>query len=271
MPQEQRKVGFLLGIGIVFVPVIFGWFLLRKGYSEKARVWGLGYTALITTIIFFGENGPSTVIPTPPTNNSPSNVAHSPTPEPESVNNVNIDKYAGKIDPAALYPYTAKGGFEKTIKKYGSRLKEIASFRKQAAEKAIDSGKCDSVIASELSDKSTLKNLNFWVDCNNGERIYLDEHQLKNDAEVLTQQELAINKRDAMTACEKGIKSNVQFPSSVDIHHFSGTSYYEAPTTHNVILEMDFDAKTGLGNELPYKAICTFPVGEEASIEIKPR
>lgn len=269
MPQEQRKVGSLLVIGIIFIPVIFGWLLLRKGYSERVKVWGLGYTALITTIIFFGERDSSTATSTPPINSPQSSVASTPT--SEAVNNVNSDKYAGKIDPSALYPYTTKGGFEKTIKKYGSRLEEITIFRKQAAEKAIDSGKCDSVYASELSDKSTLNHLNFWVDCNNGERIYLDEHQLKNNTEVLTQQELAISKSDAMVACEKSIRSNAQFPSSIDIHHFIGTSYYEAPTTHNVILEMDFDAKNGFGNELPYKAICTFPVDEEGSIEIKRR
>lgn len=182
------------------------------------------------------------------------------------------DKYAGKIDPSALYAYTKQGGFEKTISKYGSRLKEIERFRRKAAEKAIDSGKCDSVVTSELSDsKSSLKHLEFWVDCNNGERIYLDENQLKNGGEVVTQKEKVVGEADAMTACIDGIKANASFPSSVDIHYLSGKSYYVAPTTSNVVLKMDFDAKNALGAELPYRAVCTFPAGGEPSIEIHQR
>lgn len=34
---------------------------------------------------------------------------------------------------------------------------------------------------------------------------------------------------------------------------------------------MDFDAKNGLGNELPYKGICTFTPGKDGVIEIKSR
>lgn len=271
---QTRKVGWLLGLGIVFFPYIFCWFLLKKGYSTLARVLGFGWAAIIFMAVFGSESHNETqtsqvqtgVQKAVTTNQTQTSIS-----APEATNSKDVDKYAGKIDPSALYPYTAKGGFEKTVKKYGSRLKEITTFRRQAAERAVDSGKCDSVIASELSDKSTLKHLNFWVDCNNGERIYLDEFQLKKGGQAVTQRELAISKGDAMVACEKGIKSNAQFPSSVDIHHFSGTAYYEAPTTHNVVLEMDFDAKNGLGNELPYKAICNFPVGEEGTIEIKPR
>lgn len=266
MAQEQRKVSFLLGMGIAFIPYIFGWVLLSKGFSKKARVYGLTYTVLITLILIFRE--PDTLSPDsqPTANSEVKNVASIVKTEP--LNDLNKGSYEGKIAPYALEPYTVKGGFEKTIKKYKSRLNEITKLRKQAAEKAIDSGKCDSVVSSELSDSSTLNHLNFWVECNNGERIYLDEFQLRNGSAVLTQQQLAISKSDAMISCANSIKSNVQFPSSVDIHHFTGTSFYEAPSTHNVRLEMDFDAKNGLGLELPFKAICTFQPGKEGSIEI---
>ena len=39
----QRKVGILLFVGIVFLPIIFAWFLLRKGHSTLARVLGFGW------------------------------------------------------------------------------------------------------------------------------------------------------------------------------------------------------------------------------------
>ena len=42
-----HKVGALLAVGIFLVPYIFGWLLLRKGYSTQARIVGLGWMALI--------------------------------------------------------------------------------------------------------------------------------------------------------------------------------------------------------------------------------
>lgn len=35
---SQRKVGFLLGLGIFFLPFIFSWFTLRRGYSTLAKI-----------------------------------------------------------------------------------------------------------------------------------------------------------------------------------------------------------------------------------------
>lgn len=40
-----RNVGFLLGLGIFLVPIIFVWFLLRQGYSTTARVIGFAWFA----------------------------------------------------------------------------------------------------------------------------------------------------------------------------------------------------------------------------------
>lgn len=37
-PQKQRKVGHYLGAGIVFLPIIFAWLTLRKGYSNGLRI-----------------------------------------------------------------------------------------------------------------------------------------------------------------------------------------------------------------------------------------
>ena len=43
-PQDTRKVSPLLAIGIVFIPGIFVWFLLRSGHSTLPRVLGFGWT-----------------------------------------------------------------------------------------------------------------------------------------------------------------------------------------------------------------------------------
>lgn len=43
---QKRQVGFLLGLGILFFPLLFGWMLLRKGHSILARIVGFTWMAL---------------------------------------------------------------------------------------------------------------------------------------------------------------------------------------------------------------------------------
>lgn len=181
------------------------------------------------------------------------------------------DKYTRKISSSALSPYT-KQGYPKTVEKYGSRLEEIELLRRKAAEMAVDSGKCDFVLMSELSDsKSSLSELHFWVDCKNKQRIYLDEFQIASKSNVLTQEEKSWDKSSALKACQQAIITRSLIPSEVDIHTILGTSFYKAPTTHNVVLRMDFDAKNAFGSEIPYTATCYFQPGEVGSIEIETR
>jgi hypothetical protein len=178
------------------------------------------------------------------------------------------DGYVRKISSSALLPYTSDG-YPKTVAKYGSRLKEIEVLRRRAAEMAADSGKCDLVTTSDLSlNKSSLKHLQFWVDCRNGHRIRLDEFQIKQGGAVLTQADKAWTESSARDACVTAIKSRAVIPSEVDIHTILGTSFYKAPTTHNVVLRMDFDAMNSIGNMLPYTATCYFAPGEVGEIEI---
>jgi hypothetical protein len=50
-PSSNRKVGIGLGIGIVLIPILFSWFLLRKGHSTVSRVIGFVWLALTLVII----------------------------------------------------------------------------------------------------------------------------------------------------------------------------------------------------------------------------
>lgn len=178
------------------------------------------------------------------------------------------DSVKSKIAKAALDPYT-KESYPKTIKQFGPRLKEIEHFRATLAEKAIESGKCDYVYMSELSnDRSTLDNLVFWVDCRNGERIYMTEEQLKAGDTAMTEKERAWDKTEAAQACRQGIIDRALLPSKVDIHTILGTSVYESDITHNVVVSMDFDAMNALGVELPYTAKCYFEPGRLGNIEL---
>jgi hypothetical protein len=46
-PESTRKVGFGLLIGIVLCPLVFALFLLRRGYSTQARIFGYSWFAIM--------------------------------------------------------------------------------------------------------------------------------------------------------------------------------------------------------------------------------
>ncbi|GAD75040.1 hypothetical protein VAZ01S_018_00160 [Vibrio azureus NBRC 104587] len=48
--MKNRKVSKLLGIGIIFYPLIFSWFTLRKGYSRKSRILSFGWSLLVVVL-----------------------------------------------------------------------------------------------------------------------------------------------------------------------------------------------------------------------------
>lgn len=50
----KRNVGFLLGLGILFFPILFVWFLLRKGHSVLSRLIGFGWLVLSIVIVVSG-------------------------------------------------------------------------------------------------------------------------------------------------------------------------------------------------------------------------
>ena len=54
-----RKVGFLLALGIFFVPIVFSWFTMRKGHSSLSRVLALGWAGLLFLVVVGNHNAPS--------------------------------------------------------------------------------------------------------------------------------------------------------------------------------------------------------------------
>ncbi len=64
------------------------------------------------------------------------------------------------------------------VKNYQPRLPDIERLRRQAAEKALASGQCTRVEASELHGKSTKKSLVFSIDCSSGKNFHFTEQEL---------------------------------------------------------------------------------------------
>lgn len=55
--EAQRKVGVLLGMGILLLPIVFVWALLRRGHSKLSRVLGFGWLALGILVMFAASQG----------------------------------------------------------------------------------------------------------------------------------------------------------------------------------------------------------------------
>ncbi len=64
------------------------------------------------------------------------------------------------------------------VRNHQARLPDIERLRRQAAEKALASGLCKRVEASELHNKSTKKTLVFSVDCSSGKNFRFTEQEL---------------------------------------------------------------------------------------------
>lgn len=178
-----------------------------------------------------------------------------------------LENYERRIASYAIDKYTSKG-YPKLVAKYRSRLPEIESLRRTAAEMAIDSGKCDVVENVQLSDQSQTKSLVFFLDCKNQSRIYLTETEIQNRHPVKTQSEKAWRHGDAITECRAMVRARAVIPSSVDFHTFTGTDARTAPSNGNVVVSINYDASNAFGAEIGYTARCIFPPEKSGEIEI---
>ncbi|WP_296610999.1 hypothetical protein [Sphingomonas sp.] len=57
--DEQRRIGVPLMIGLIAIPLVFGWFLLRPGYANSTRIVVLVYAMMGVAFAFFGGLGSS--------------------------------------------------------------------------------------------------------------------------------------------------------------------------------------------------------------------
>lgn len=66
--SPKRRVSVLLGIGIFLLPIIFAWFLLRRGHSVLARVVGFGWLGIVVIAWLAGLGGGAPTAPNAVTN-----------------------------------------------------------------------------------------------------------------------------------------------------------------------------------------------------------
>lgn len=232
--------------------------------AKKKRLWPaivVGFVAVVAIGSMLGKNESKATRTA--TDQSPSAVDSSPNgTDPRAA-------LRAKIDDGVFQPYT-KDQFPKLFQKYGSRMKEIQEAREVAAFTATLSGKCDRVEVAEVSSKGTKDNAVFFVDCRNGERFLMSETDLKKKAPPKAQSEKSVNQSEAHLACQQAIRNRAQYPSSVDFS-ILGVDIAKGKTTGNLRVALDFEAKNGFGNTLPYRGTCIFDPDGNMEVSIAKR
>ncbi|MDD1610112.1 MAG: DUF4124 domain-containing protein [Methylococcaceae bacterium] len=98
----------------------------------------------------------------------------------ESENNQALIKSDPKKYSAFAIPPYAPDKLSDLIQNYRDRLADIERLRRASAQKALASGQCERVEASELDAKSTKIILTFFVNCSTGKTFYFTEQDLKS-------------------------------------------------------------------------------------------
>ena len=180
--------------------------------------------------------------------------------------------HKAEISDYALSPYTPDQ-YPKLFAAFGSRIADVERLRRSAAEKAAASPTCDRVEIVELSqERSSLSDLNYFVDCANTTRFRFSETELASAGPAASETQKAWGEAEARNACEDLIRQSATIPTSVKVHSFLGTSVYKAPSTGNVVVTSDFDAKNAFGTEIGYRAKCYFQPGvATGKVEISQR
>ena len=89
---------------------------------------------------------------------------------------------------------------------------------------------------------------------------------------ALSESQKAWSEADARLACEDLIRQSATIPTTVKIHSFLGTSVFKAPSTGNLVVTSNFDAKNAFGPEIGYQAKCYFKPGiATGTVEIQQR
>lgn len=185
------------------------------------------------------------------------------------------DPYEGKISEWVLEDYSDSSlidGSEPsdpTYKRFSAKTKEINDLKVAAAKKAIDTDKCDHVSSVLfLRRESTLSNFKFMIDCEEGKRIEVYSSDLSSSAPLKTNDEKAVTRSEAITQCKILIVERLVNKSSVRFSEIFGSSYYKAPTTGNVRLNLDFEASNKLGQSIKHQAVCIISPDGEGEVTI---
>lgn len=234
--------------------------------SRKAKVLAWVALALIVFVVlkgvFSGEPAHTTAQKSTPMDVAEGVTASQSMPE--------LSSGPAPIRSGALDSYT-KATHPKIYAKWGAEgAKKIEAHQKLAADLIATSDRCDAVSIVGLSEQrsSPPSNIVVFVDCENGQRFYIGPNDLGSP--LKSEAERALNKESAISICRDSVRAAAKFPSSVNFSAF-GTVAETNKTTGGTSVYMDFESKNELGNLIPQRATCVFPVSGKPELRVGSR
>lgn len=147
-PGVNRKIGFSLGLGILFIPHLFAWFTLREGYNRTSRLTAFSWLLILVLFQLNLRGGDG------------ENRSRNPTAVPETAEKVesnpmgnwSIGRYVDQFgDPT-------KSGFLTNIEPISGSFSNSATTNSRLDVKfLVDSNKSMSIVLYEYSGKNPVK------------------------------------------------------------------------------------------------------------------
>lgn len=263
---KKRKVGFLLGIGIFFIPGIFAWFLLRNGHSSKARIIGFAWFLFIAMIYVAGNNSSSARKRQMATFEETSTVQ-------KSLPAASAEKKVPSVSADAVALIDRRKS-KKIYKDWGAaKVEEINQLMTQGAWLVAESERCNEVISMSLYEEysSPPSAIYFLADCANSERYFVSAKQIRGKEKITSAFEDASNMTDSslISYCQDKIREQLKMPSTFSASMF-GKSVFRNKFGRSVV-SIQFEAKNGMGLDLPHLGKCFFDGSFYKTIEISLR
>lgn len=171
-----------------------------------------------------------------------------------------------------VVPYTKKN-MPKLYASWGANwINKINNMMPKVVEKAAQNPKCDEPEMVDIADNRSIvkKEAVFFVDCKNGERLYISQNDLNANAIVKAESEqLEGEPSNYIQPCREAIQAKLQFPSSFDDELLSITA--RKMPSGNIEVIIPFTAKNGIGNELSYTGRCLITTRKEIEVSLENR
>lgn len=155
-------------------------------------------------------------------------------------------------------PYTEKS-YPKLYAAWGKEwVDDINNMMPLVVQRVAANPKCDAPSIADLSDnRSTVRQeAAFFVDCENGERFYVNQNELTDTTQLEAESDMLSGKpSDYIESCRDMVKAQLNYPSSFDEE--LGTNSFKG-SSGNMVVEISFTAQNALGADLPQAARCVF-------------
>ena len=168
----------------------------------------------------------------------------------------------------ATDPYTRKE-YADYFRKWGAAgVAQMNSIRIAAARRVAQQADCDQVEMADINLEETKEKKTFvvLVQCSNGLRYTLTKNDLTGAIKNEKQKMDGYDRSAMLQACDEAARAHTTHPMTYS-RDFWSLSMRQAPVSANTVIDFDFTARNGFGNEMPGHARCV--INPEGNLDIK--